>query len=114
MRELLKKIINERTKLDTVLLLNERTKELSIEHWTKTTSASKDYIEIFRLDSDIPKNWELEDSEGDETYVQDLPENKQDEYILEVLSNEGVDDTIEEALEKLGVSESSIEKCLSS
>ena len=113
MRELLKKIINERTKLDTVLLANEHTKELIITNWTKTTSAAENYIEIFRLDGDIPKNWEIEDDELGECYLQDLPEEEQDEYILYVLSNE-VEGLIKEALENMGVPESSIEKCLDS
>jgi len=114
MRELLKKIINERTNLDTVLLADEHTKELIITNWTKTTSAAENYIEIFRLDGDIPKNWEIEDDELGKCYLQDLPEEEQDEYILYVLSKEGVDYTIKEALENLGVPESSIEKCLDS
>ena len=113
MRELLKKIINERTTtLDTVLLVNEHTKELIITNWAKTTSAPENYIEIFRLDGDIPRNWEIEDDELGECYLQDLPEEDQDEYILYKLTNEGVD--IKEALGKLGVPESSIEKCLDS
>jgi len=114
MRELLKKIISARTNLDTVLLVNEQTKEPSITNWSKTTSAAENHIEIFRLDGDIPKNWEIEDDEGDECYLQDLPEDEQDEYILDVLSNEGVEGIITEALEKLGVPESSIEKFLDS
>jgi len=108
---LLKKIINERTTQDTVLLVDAQ-KELSITNMSKTTSATEQFTEVFRLDGDIPKNWEIEDAEGNECYLQDLPEDAQDDYILEVLSNDGVEGIITETLEKLGVPESSIVKFL--